>query len=284
MNKLALLLSHETVRLIDHSKETTIFNRDNTPLSDFAVDDAIATAVGQHTVHPTVRFWVHPNVVVLGIIDGKLPHLEDGLQYLRENHFHAVIRNSGGLAVLLNRGVLNMSIIIPGNQEVSIHDGYEMMLELVQLLFSSYTDEIEAYEIVGSYCPGDYDLSIRGKKFAGISQRRVRNGIAVQIYIDIEGSSYERASIVRDFYRCSKKDTETKMDYPEVNPHVVSSINELLDQQFTVQEVIDDIRSILEEKGVQVEEGKLIEEEEMIFQKRYEQMLKRNETIRSYNP
>ena len=74
------------------------------------------------------------------------------------------------------------------------------------------------------------------------------------------------------------------MDYPEVNPHVMSSINELLGQQFTVQEVIDDIRSILEEKGVQVEEGKLIEEEETIFQKRYEQMLKRNETIRSYNP
>src|SRR5699024_12709646 len=104
MNKLALLLSHETVRLIDHSKETTIFNRDNTPLSDFAVDDAIATAVGQHTVHPTVRFWVHSNVVVLGIIDGKLPHLEDGLQYLRENHFHAVMINAGGLVVLLNRG------------------------------------------------------------------------------------------------------------------------------------------------------------------------------------
>src|SRR5699024_12762739 len=94
-----------------------------------------------------------------------------------------------------------MSIIIPGNQEVSINDGYEMMLELVQLLFSSYTDEIEAYEIVGSYCPGDYDLSIRGKKFAGISQRRVRNGIAVQRYIDIEGCSYELAASVKYLYR-----------------------------------------------------------------------------------
>jgi lipoate-protein ligase A len=39
-----------------------------------------------------------------------------------------------------------------------------------------------------SYCPGKFDLSIDGKKFAGISQRRVRGGIAVQIYLCVEGN------------------------------------------------------------------------------------------------
>src|SRR5699024_11233395 len=95
--------------------------------------------------------------VVLGIPDARLPHLQDGLQFLEENNYHAIIRNSGGLAVLLNEGGLNMSLIIPNDNQVSIHNGYDMMLAIVQQLFAPYTEKIEAYEIVGSYCPGDYE-------------------------------------------------------------------------------------------------------------------------------
>ena len=50
------------------------------------------------------------------------------------------------------------------------------MVELIRRMLSMYEVDIEAYEIVGSYCPGSYDLSINGKKFAGISQRRLRGG------------------------------------------------------------------------------------------------------------
>lgn len=61
------------------------------------------------------------------------------------------------------------------------------MWELVQLMFSDFPVTMEAREIVGSYCPGSYDLSINGQKFAGISQRRIRNGVAVQIYLCVNG-------------------------------------------------------------------------------------------------
>ena len=62
------------------------------------------------------------------------------------------------------------------------------MVDFINALFPEVAERIEAYEIVGSYCPGSYDLSIDGKKFAGISQRRMKNGIAVQIYLCVEGS------------------------------------------------------------------------------------------------
>lgn len=51
------------------------------------------------------------------------------------------------------------------------------MVELMKRMLKSYEAKIEAYEIEGSYCPGSYDLSIGGKKFAGISQRRLRAGL-----------------------------------------------------------------------------------------------------------
>ncbi len=44
------------------------------------------------------------------------------------------------------------------------------MVELMRRMLKPYNAKIEAYEIEGSYCPGSYDLSINGKKFAGISR------------------------------------------------------------------------------------------------------------------
>ena len=77
--------------------------------------------------------------------------------------------------------------------------------DLVKEMFAHSIYEIEAREIVGSYCPGSYDLSILGKKFAGISQRRIRKGVAVQIYLCVNGSGSERAQLIGEFYKNSQK-------------------------------------------------------------------------------
>src|SRR5699024_11580083 len=98
---------------------------------------------------------------------------------------------------------------------------------------------IKAYEIVGSYCPGDYDLSIGGIKFAGISQRRVRNGVAVQIYMDIEGSSKKRAKFVKEFYNISKRNEVKNYKYPDIEPQVMGTIRELLYVPFTILIMIE---------------------------------------------
>src|SRR5690625_26938 len=195
-NSLAFF-QNKSVRFIDHSKQEKIFHQPNEALTSFAVDDAIATAVGNHEVEITARVWIHDKTIVLGIPDARLPYLEQGLNYLQKHHYKAVVRNSGGLAVALDKGVVNLSFIMPNTSKVSINDGYDIMYAFVQRLFQPFTTNIKAYEIAGSYCPGNYDLSINGIKFAGISQRRVRNGIAVQIYLDVVGNSKERARIDR---------------------------------------------------------------------------------------
>ena len=111
------------------------------------------------------------------------------------------------------------------------------MLAFVRMLFPEAADRIEAYEIVGSYCPGSYDLSIDGRKFAGISQRRLRQGIAVQIYLCVEGSGAERAELIRDFYNIGLQGEETKFTYPSIQPEVMASLSELLDMPLTVSDV-----------------------------------------------
>ena len=273
------ITTEKYIRFLNHYNTKTIFNVQNEALTSFAIDDAIAETVGNHVAYPTIRMWVHEPTIVLGIPDSRLPYIEDGLSYIHQKETNAVIRNSGGLAVFLDSGVLNMSMIIPNNRGVTIHNGYNMMYEFIKKLFKPYTDAIKAYEIVGSYCPGDYDLSIGGINFAGISQRRVRNGVAVQIYMDIEGSSKKRAKFVKEFYNISKRNEVTNYKYPDIDPQVMGTISELLDVPFTISSMIEQIKSLLQTDYI-ITDDQLLLEEKQLFYKRVKQMHKRNEQLR----
>lgn len=273
------IIRHKTFRYVDHTNITMFQNKKYTAMTSFAIDDAIATAVSARESPPVFRLWAHPKTIVLGIPDAKLPYIDEGITYLKQAGYEVVVRNSGGLAVALDQAVLNLSFIIPDVQQLSIHDCYEAMVRFVEYMLRDLTSEIEAYEIVGSYCPGDYDLSIAGKKFAGISQRRIKDAAAVQIYLDIDGDSYERASHIRRFYQLSKKNEETKFVYPMVTPEVMGSLAQLLGVPLTINDMIHRVYHTLETFSEEIVITDFSAAEEETFAKRYEQMVKRNAVI-----
>ncbi|UJL46020.1 lipoate--protein ligase family protein [Virgibacillus sp. NKC19-16] len=273
------IISHTTFRYLDHADKHTFHHEPYTALTSFAIDDALSLSVSDEKTPPAIRLWVHPDTIVLGIPDARLPYIEDGVKLLSERGYHVVVRNSGGLAVALDGGVLNISLILPGVKHISIYDCYEAMVSFVKYMLRDVTNEIEAYEIVGSYCPGDYDLSIHGRKFAGISQRRVKDGAAIQIYLDVEGNSFERAALIREFYAVSKRDEETKFDYPTVKPEVMASLSELLGEPMTVKDMKNRVYHALEDFSDELVTTDFSVEELIVFEKRLEQMKKRNERI-----
>ncbi|WP_163969463.1 lipoate--protein ligase family protein [Oceanobacillus halotolerans] len=277
------LVHHNTFRYIDHTEEKFFDKVAYNALLSFAIDDALALSVSDGNSDPAVRLWVHPKTVVLGIPDARLPYIEEGVTFLKAHGYHVVVRNSGGLAVALDKGVLNISLILPDVKQLSIHESYEAMVRFVQYMLQDITMNIEAYEIVGSYCPGDYDLSIGGKKFAGISQRRVKDGMAVQIYLDVEGNGYERASFIRDFYAKSRKQEETKFTYPDVNPSTMASLSELLGVKLTVEDMIKRVYRTLEAFSDSIVSPPFSKKELELFHTRLQQMQKRNEPIRKIN-
>lgn len=271
------IVTHKTFRLLDHTKEETILGMENHALTSFAVDDALTLSISEEKSVPVVRLWSHDETIVLGIPDSRLPYLNQGVRFLNEQGYRVIVRNSGGLAVALDRGVLNLSIILPKVRKVSIDDGFQAMYRFIQHMFRDVTQEIKAYEIEGSYCPGDYDLSIDGIKFAGISQRRVKDAAAIQIYLDIEGNSYKRAETVRKFYDLSLQGEKTKFIYPEVNPQVLGSLSDLLNMNLTVENVIERVENTIIELSENLTKSPLTKEEESFFLERYEQMVKRNQ-------
>lgn len=273
------IISHKTFRYLDHSNETLFYNKPFSAITSFAIDDALAISVSDGQSLPTIRLWVHPDTIVLGIPDARLPYIEEGVQLLANKGYHVIVRNSGGLAVALDAGVLNISLVLPGVRHISIYDCYEAMVSFVQYMLHDLTDAIEAYEIMGSYCPGDYDLSINGKKFAGISQRRIKDGAAIQIYIDVEGKSKNRANLIKQFYEVSKKDAETNFHFPTVDPNVMASLSELLQIKLTVDAMKARVYQTLNDFSDNIIKTNFSEGELETFEKRLRQMEKRNDAI-----
>ncbi|MCF6410867.1 lipoate--protein ligase family protein [Pseudalkalibacillus salsuginis] len=240
------ILAQPEWRIIDQTTLGESFHA----LQSFAMDDTLCSTIGSEDAPPTVRTWVHPKTIVLGIQDSRLPNLNEGVKYLEEQGYEVIVRNSGGLAVVLDEGILNLSLILSEKeQRIDIDLGYEAMVHLTKALLKPYGLTFERKEIPTSYCPGKYDLSIGGKKFAGISQRRLRGGIAVQIYLCVNGSGSERAKVVRQFYERAKGGAETKFTYPSIDPKVMASLSELADTPIDVTDLMEVLLLFLKNQG-----------------------------------
>ena len=103
------LLRQPQWRFIDQSAVGNHFHA----LQSFGTDDTLCASVGTGEAPATARTWVHHKTIVLGIQDTKLPFLKEGRQFLEDQGYQSIVRNSGGLAVVLDEGVLNISLILP---------------------------------------------------------------------------------------------------------------------------------------------------------------------------
>jgi octanoyl-[GcvH]:protein N-octanoyltransferase len=249
-------------------------------LESFAADDTLCHLVGQQMSIPAVRTWVHDKTIVLGIQDHRLPNISEATSILETAGYQSIVRNSGGLAVVLDEGVLNISMILSEqNTSIDIPTGYEIMLEFVKLLFPEAEGRIQAYEIVGSYCPGSYDLSIDGLKFAGISQRRLRSGIAVQVYLCIEGSGAKRAELIRELYDVGINGQATKFVYPTIKPEVMASLSELLNLELTVSDVNMRVQMLLHSLSENVATGGFHDDEIELYAFYLNRVVERNKKM-----
>jgi octanoyl-[GcvH]:protein N-octanoyltransferase len=268
------LLKQSNWRIIDQSSLGALFEAKQS----FAIDDTLCTFVGNGNSYPVLRSWVHHNTVVLGIQDTRLPNLHEATSWLQRNGYHTIVRNSGGLSVVLDQGVLNLSLIFPDTEKgIDINRGYDAMVDLVTYILADYETSFEAREIVGSYCPGSYDLSIKGRKFAGISQRRLRGGIAVQIYLCVTESGSKRAELIKQFYDIGSDNGEVKFIPPTIIPSTMASLSELLQKDITIPHVMYMAMLALKNLGGSLENSNLTEEEMVVYEANFQRMIDRNE-------
>lgn len=205
-------------------------------LSHFALTDALINYSGKYK-QPIIHFWQSSPLVILGMMDTRIGRFQEGLEIFEGYEHDYIVRNSGGLAIVSDPGVLNVSLIY--EQTLTINQAYEFMLNFVRETFYPHfpKKEIKAFEIKNSYCFGDYDLSIDGQKVAGISQRRIQNGVAIMIYISVNGNQNKRAEILKDFYDIGLDGSEPTGRYPKVKPEVMTTLEEAYQTDLSIEQV-----------------------------------------------
>lgn len=257
-------------------------------LEPFIYTDILAEYAGNHQVN-CFHFWTMNNQLILGMQDTRVNDLEKGITTVISNQYHPVVRNSGGLAVVADKGVLNFSLIMPQPSEkfaISIDNGYEFMKEVIEKALSDFDVSIDAFEVIDSYCPGEFDLSINGKKFAGISQRRIKKGIGIMIYLSVNGNQQSRGQLVKDFYQASLDEEFGQKNFPPVNPDSMANLSDLLKSDLTAADMVTRLKKVIETDYIMSDEEQqtfdsFLESEDFkdsyAFQEK--RMLQRNEII-----
>lgn len=198
------------------------------PLFPFAYEEVIARKVGAGSMPPVVHIWRHERAMIMGLRDGQMPEAKRARAWLEEQGYTTIIRHSGGAAVPLDCGVVNVSLILPKPvHQIDFRHDFQVMVQFLRQCLDHYTEEIRAGEIIGSYCPGDYDLSIGGQKFCGISQRRQLQAVIIQAFVVVEGKGAKRGRMAQEFYRIAGGDAHPPQGL-HIKPEVMASLSELV--------------------------------------------------------
>ncbi|QTU82673.1 lipoate--protein ligase family protein [Carnobacteriaceae bacterium zg-C25] len=244
----------------------------------FAWGDVFLRAVNKNPDSSILHIWPMENTLILGMLDRRLPYCDDAIKTVRTNGYRAIVRNVGGLAVVADEGILNFSFILPKrpDEKLSIQDAYIFMYDFICEMFSSYRKKIEHFTIEDSYCPGDFDLSINGKKFAGTAQRRFKDGVSISIYLSVCGNQQKRGELVRAFYQEGKKNEPTNYAFPDVNPSAMMNLEDLLGVKLTVDDVKTRLMETLKRFNDNVSSLDVTPELKKQYREFHDKMIERN--------
>lgn len=215
MPKLNLEESFETIRVIDQAVS----------LSDqLSFDTDLSSSILENTL--IVRFWTAKGIL-FGRLDSLLPQFNEGVAYCHRNAMETMVRKAGGLAVACDDGVLNLSVLYSKHHANfgGLNESYAFGVDLMKHLLQDLNLDIQEGEIKHSYCPGKYDLSVNGKKFAGMAQYRTKDAVMLMITIFVDGDQNRRSEWIRDFYAIANPLNDP--DYPSVESDAMKTLSEL---------------------------------------------------------
>lgn len=229
--------------------EEPLAEQDQDVLHAFAWDEVVCRKVGEGLCPQLLRIWRHPHALVLGLRDRKLPYAGEAIRRLREQGVSVGVRNSGGAAVPLDPEVVNLSLILPypPGERMNFHEEFRRMAKLIAGIARPWVPSVDAGEVRGSFCPGEYDLSVSGRKFCGIAQRRQLRACVVSAFVLVGGRGEDRGKRAQHFYREATGGLAHEDD-PTVIPGIMASLMELGNLP-SLEAFMDNVRQMCEKNG-----------------------------------
>jgi octanoyl-[GcvH]:protein N-octanoyltransferase len=191
-----------------------------------------------------IRAWP-THGVILGKLDTVLPGFGEGITYLHQKDWPILIRKAGGLGVVCDEGVLNLTFLLSKHHPVygGLHDSYTLAVALIRTFLMDYKLTIDAKAIPQSYCPGDYDLSVNGRKFAGIAQFRTKDAVMVMATLAVSGDQKARCDVMKGFY--DRANVLHNPAYPTIDASVMATLTQLTGQPISVEALWEHVNRVV---------------------------------------
>lgn len=203
------------------------------PIEPLAIDEALGRAMAMPHARPTIHLWVYDKGLYLGRRDAKLPRLDTALRQFSHEGFSAVLRSSGGACVPLDAGVLNLAFLLP-ETHISIDAFFQTVSDMLRVGLAPF-GTLTFGEVSGSYCAGEYDFAIGGKKLGGMAQRRIRHGSILQLCINVDHRP--RGEWMERFYfLAGLDDMEQQRPIPYIDGSTIGSLEEACGRPVTMEE------------------------------------------------
>ena len=208
----------------------------------FETDRQLTSLISPRTL--IIRAWP-THGVILGKLDTVLPGFQVGLDYISQHRWPVLIRKAGGLGVVCDEGVLNLTFLLSKHHPIygGLHASYTLAVELIRWLLDPFGLQVDVKAIPQSYCPGDYDLSVNGQKIAGIAQFRSKDAVMVMATLAISGDQRERCALMRAFY--DRANLNHNLTYPTIDSSVMTTLSALCGRVIAVDEVWESLTARL---------------------------------------
>lgn len=136
------------------------------------IDLGLAVA---HDAAPTFRLWENHPALVVSRHDMRLPYMAKAAEHMRNAGWPVLTRETGGSAVAMGPGVLNVSLVLPRSLVTSaagyaMDMVYHLLCEPIRLALLTLDIPTRFGNVPGAFCDGRFNLVAGGKKIAGTAQ------------------------------------------------------------------------------------------------------------------
>ncbi|PDO10749.1 MAG: hypothetical protein BLM47_05240 [Candidatus Reconcilbacillus cellulovorans] len=215
-------------------KSFQIWDRSGEPssgdaLEPFAYEEWLLGEIGYGRLPAGVHLWRHRRALVLGLRDARLPGAPKAMRWFEREGWSIAVRHSGGALVPLDDGVVNVALLLPNPDGRFAHreDFRRLAGWIAEAAAEACGLATDVGEIAGAYCPGEFDLSAAGRKYAGLAQRRALRASTVQAFVVVAGEGRALADAACRFYSIAREDSGEDGYPPAVDPAKTASLAEL---------------------------------------------------------
>lgn len=124
---------------------------------------------------PTFRLWENSQALVVSRQDTRLPNFARAAEHLGKIGWPVITRETGGTAVAMSPGMLNLSLVLPrslvtGATGYAMDTVYRLLCEPIQQALLGLGIPTQFASVPGAFCDGRFNLVTGGKKIAGTAQ------------------------------------------------------------------------------------------------------------------